>query len=431
MQVKVFESDNMQSALKMVKEALGPDAMILSTRTLRKPGAMGLFGKTTLEVTAAAPGKAEPGNGASPPSASEAPAASAAPQASPAAAPRPQTPSVRATVGGDDIGYSDLWKQRKVIDPLEEEIRELKRQLAGQDIGTVRNEINELKALVREVAVRQVEQEMSASGKPPEAGELTLLSEILSARGVDSDVIQEVGRRARESFTPRQLQERALLLPFVRQALCEMVRVTGPLLTVGARQKRIALVGATGVGKTTTLAKLAADFLIRTGKDSRRVALVTIDTFRIAAVEQLKVYGGIMNLPVEVVFTPEQLQRAFAAHRDKDLILIDTAGRSPKDEPSLRQMEEFLGPEAGTENHLVLSAATGARQLQEAARRFSRLPLHSLILTKLDESDCFGSLFNIPVRHNLPISYLTHGQRVPEDLMLADIRTIADYVLEK
>lgn len=418
MQVKVFESDNMQSALKMVRESLGPDALILSTRTLRK-GKLGIFGRPTLEVTAAAAGAA--------------PATVSVATPSPAAPPAPREAKVPlAAVGAEDeLSYGEIWKQKRVIDPLEEEIREIKRQLASQDLAAFRGELNELKALVREIAVRQVERDMVAEGRGAEAGELTLLMERLSARGVDPEVAQTIGRMARERFTPRQLQEPALLEPFLRETIAGMVRVAGPLPAKIGEQRRVALVGPTGVGKTTTLAKLAADFLLRTGKDSRRVALVTIDTFRIAAVEQLKVYGGIMNLPVEVVFTPEQLQKAFAAHRDKDLILVDTAGRSPRDDVSLREMAAFLGPEAGTENHLVLSAPTGERQIQDTVRRFGHLPLQSVIFTKLDECDRYGALLNVPVRHNLALSYLTHGQRVPEDLLLANAPLVADYVLDK
>ncbi len=120
----------------------------------------------------------------------------------------------------------------------------------------------------------------------------------------------------------RQRQEPELCRQFLTQTVASLVQTTGPLWSPGEAQKRVSLIGATGVGKTTTIAKLAAEAMTRSGA---RVALVTIDTYRIAAVEQLKVYGEIMGLPVEVVLSPEQLQEAFRRHRDKDLILIDTA----------------------------------------------------------------------------------------------------------
>jgi flagellar biosynthesis protein FlhF len=186
------------------------------------------------------------------------------------------------------------------------------------------------------------------------------------------------------------------------------------------------LIGPTGVGKTTTLAKLAADYL--THFDGK-VALVTIDTYRIAAVEQLKVYGEILCLPVEVVFSPAELQAAFARHADKDLILVDTAGRSPRDDQRLDELAAFLGPDSATSKHLVLAAPTRNRELQETVRRFGRLPLDSIIFTKLDECEDRGALLNIPARQDLPVSYLTNGQRVPEDLLTAKPATIADFVM--
>ncbi len=138
-----------------------------------------------------------------------------------------------------------------------------------------------------------------------------------------------------------------------------------------------------------------------------------------------------MNLPVEVVLTPAQLQEVFSRHQDKDLILIDTAGRSPKDEQSIAELHSFLGPESVTENHLVLAAPTRDSELQSAVGHFECLSLHSLIFTKLDECDQRGSLLNVPLHQNLPLSYLTNGQRVPEDLIVADPAAVAGFVVQQ
>jgi flagellar biosynthesis protein FlhF len=157
------------------------------------------------------------------------------------------------------------------------------------------------------------------------------------------------------------------------------------------------------------------------------VALITIDTYRIAAVEQLKVYGEIMNIPVEVVTTPEQLQQALKRHRDKELILIDTAGRSPRDDMSIAELTTFLET-ADTENHLVLSATTRDRELTDTVKRFGRIPLHSLVFTKLDECEQCGTVLNISLTQQLPLSFLTNGQRVPEDLIEADAEAITGFI---
>jgi flagellar biosynthesis protein FlhF len=249
--------------------------------------------------------------------------------------------------------------------------------------------------------------------------------EILADYGIVAEAADAIEQIAWETLSPQQMQDPHRLQMFFREAIQKLVRVAEPLHPDRQQQRRIALVGPTGVGKTTTIAKLAAYYLLH---ERSRIALVTIDTYRIAAVEQLKVYGEIMNLPVEVVLSPEQLQQAFARHRDKDLILIDTAGRSPRDEPSLEELSRFLGPEAGVENHLVLAVPTRERELQETVRRFSLLPLHNLIFTKIDECEQRGSILNVPLRHNLPVSYLTDGQRVPEDLVVAKAESVADFI---
>ncbi len=419
MLVKVFESEDMPSALKKVKETLGSEALILSTRTIRK--GMGVFRKPLYEVTAAiddVPSAPPPGQ----------PTRTA------------QTPPAREE--SDAISYQEIWKKRKVVDPLEDEIRTLKRQLSGQDMNSVRQELDELKNMVRQMAAapapaaespapsitpRPAARPATPAGRN-EIREMSILRETLAEYGIEAEAAEAIEQIAWETLSPQQLQNPERLREFFHQAVRELIRVSEPFHTNRQQQKRIALIGPTGVGKTTTIAKLAASYLLNGGAS---IALVTIDTYRIAAVEQLKVYGEIMNLPVEVVLTPEQLQEAFARHQDKELILIDTAGRSPRDVPSLEELDRFLGPEAGIENHLVLAAPTRDRELQETVLRFGKLPLHSLIFTKLDECDQRGSLLNVPLRGNLPVSYLTNGQRVPEDLLAAEPSSLAGFIINQ
>ncbi len=434
MLVKVFEADNMPDALKKVKEALGSEALILSTRTVRK--GMGVFRKPIYEVTAAID------------------------SSEPAMQPRPrrtskQTPATRPDTGEDEITYSQLWKQRKVVDPFEDELRELKNQVASQaanqDLSTVRGEIDELKALVkqlsdqpapqpaapqvspppaimtREVAARHMRKPATNNSGSDDIKEMALLRNNLTSYGIEAEAADAIEQYAWETLSPQQMQDQERLKEFYSDAVQSLVRVTGPF-HCSTKQRRVALVGPTGVGKTTTIAKLAANLLLQGGI---RIALVTIDTYRIAAVEQLKVYGELMNVPVEVVLTPEQLQEVFARHQDKDLILIDTAGRSPKDDVSLAELNTFLGPESGIENHLVLAASTRDSELQSTVENFSRLPLHSLVFTKLDECDQRGSLLNVPLHQDLPLSYLTNGQRVPEDLLVADPAAVAGFVIQQ
>jgi flagellar biosynthesis protein FlhF len=334
--------------------------------------------------------------------------------------------------------------------PLEEEVRQLRAQLEAQNVGQLQTEIEQLKTLMK-----QFSQPQTVAEEAPEAGAAARLPErpegvaersprpdvtrlrtprtqavddlvaLLQERGIESEAAQTIARFAAPQMNERQRSQPDQCLKHLSATLAGLVQTTGPLWSPGESQKRVALIGATGVGKTTTIAKLAAEAMA----NGARVALVTIDTYRIAAVEQLKVYAEIMGLPVAVVLSPEQLQAALRNHRDKDLILIDTAGRSPRDQLRIDELNEFLGQGAEVENCLVLAAPTEERLQRQSLEAFSQLPLSRLIFTKLDETDRCGGLINIPTRANLPLAYLTNGQQVPEDLLAAEAGGVANLVL--
>ena len=136
-----------------------------------------------------------------------------------------------------------------------------------------------------------------------------------------------------------------------------------------------------------------------------------------------------MHLPVEVVLTPQQLHDSLEKHHDKDLILIDTAGRSPLDSFSIEELESFFTPELNIENHLVLSATTRDRELLETLKKFSKLPLKSTIFTKVDECVDLGVILNVQARNSSPLSFITNGQRVPEDIIEADNNHLAQLII--
>jgi len=178
----------------------------------------------------------------------------------------------------------------------------------------------------------------------------------------------------------------------------------------------LALVGATGVGKTTTAAKLAAWYTLRQGL---RVALLSMDCYRIGATDQLRTYAQIMRLPCEIVLRQQDLARALDRHQDKDIVIIDTAGKSPYAEAHVQELQNWFAPCPGIEPHLVLSAATKKDDLQAIISSYSALSASSLILTKLDETRAYAGLCQQVVASKLPVSYLSTGQRVPEDFLVA------------
>lgn len=415
MLVKTFEADSMSQALKMVKEELGPDALIISSRSVRRNG-LGLLGKPRVEITAAIDSDDH-----------EQPrmAAEAVPSAS-----RPQA---TAKLANAVYQRQSDWRQAPVIDPLEEELRELKQLLLNQDIAGLRNELNELKASMHRSP--QQEQPAPSSRPAPRASKhgsdearLQALVENLTRFDIHPDTATTLASYAGEKLTPQQMSNPALIERFFSDTIADLLRFCDPTSSCASTQTRIALIGPTGVGKTTTIAKLAADQLQHS---QAKIALFTIDTYRVAAVEQLKVYAEIMKLPLEVIYSPDKLQEAFDRHADKDLILIDTSGRSPRDEAGLRELEAFLCRDGSIQNHLVLSAGTRDQELSDSVNAFGRFSVDSLIFTKLDECQLRGALLELPLRQNLPLSYLTNGQRVPEDILTAEPNLVAGYIFGK
>ncbi len=219
-------------------------------------------------------------------------------------------------------------------------------------------------------------------------------------------------------------------LEHLQRSVERELRIGSPIRTHPGDRRVVALVGPTGVGKTTTVAKLAAGFRIEA---RRKVGLLTIDTFRIAAVQQLKAYAEIMDLPMEVVEHPDQMQPAVDRLGDVDLVLIDTAGRSPRSDARIDQLVELLRSAQPDETHLVLSATSSASVIQSALRGFSPVRPTSTILTKLDEAPHTAAVLSAIVASDhfpgVPISYITNGQQVPDDIAMADAEPLLSRLL--
>ncbi|MCX5770146.1 MAG: 50S ribosome-binding GTPase, partial [Candidatus Hydrogenedentes bacterium] len=236
----------------------------------------------------------------------------------------------------------------------------------------------------------------------------TLLSSAIA--GSDMNIIRN----------PRVFQER------LKVEMQKRLSVTGGIKLTRGQRRVVALVGATGVGKTTNLAKLAAMFAV---KERARVALVTTDTYRVAAPEQLRVYANIIGLPMQVTNTPEELARALHMFPDYDLILIDTAGGSQFNSVKIQELRTNLEAVPMDDVTLVLSANTQIEDLRSAVENFGCLKPNSLLFSKLDETRRFGAMFTIAVESRLPVGYFSIGQNVPDDIELASTRTIGRLIV--
>lgn len=223
----------------------------------------------------------------------------------------------------------------------------------------------------------------------------------------------------------------------VRQALLREIEQTirtrsESLLNIdhhstSSRPRIIALVGPTGVGKTTTVAKLAATYKLRHHK---KVGLITSDTYRIAAVDQLKTYAGIIGLPLRVANTPREMKEAIEELHHRDIIIIDTAGRSQNNARRIEELAEFANIASPDETHLVLSTTVGENVMRKTAERFRALGPDRCILTKLDEAVTTGPIAGLCDRIGLPLSFVTVGQEVPDDLEPARADRLARCVLD-
>jgi flagellar biosynthesis protein FlhF len=247
---------------------------------------------------------------------------------------------------------------------------------------------------------------------------------------IDAEVSEELARELidhlRQGAAHSDLDDPVLLKARIGRLLEEEIHVTGPLRVTPGARRLVALVGPTGVGKTTTIAKLAGNFHLR---ERRRVGLITVDTYRIAAVEQLRTYADIIDLPMEVVSTPREMRQAVDRLADLDLILMDTAGRSPRDDVKIQELKSMLTEAEADEVHLVLSSVNSLESMKKTARQFAEVGVTALVLTKLDEATGLGNLVPLLRSCRLPLSYVTNGQNVPDDIEAADRRRLTRSIL--
>jgi len=247
---------------------------------------------------------------------------------------------------------------------------------------------------------------------------------------IDAEVEEELARdlidRVRGEVAGGELDDPVLLKARLARTIEDEIDVCGPIQITPGSHRLVALIGPTGVGKTTTIAKLAANLRLR---EKRRVGLITVDTYRIAAVEQLRTYADIIDLPMEVVATPREMREAVARLSNLDLILMDTAGRSPRDEVRIQELRSMLAEANADEVHLVLSSVASPAGLVKAARHFAKVGTTSLVLTKLDEATGLGNLLPLLRSCKLPLSYVTNGQNVPDDIEPANRARLARAVL--
>lgn len=377
MELKSFRAKTLQQALELVRREFGNDASVVHTRELNRGLLSRLVAGRQVEVVAS------PG--------------------APAPAAVEVEPSNRA---------------QQVIPAVHEDI-DFRAQYRANLDAELATQIGSLHSMVEQLCSTRAE---SRTGEMP-PGLFEAYTDLIEA-----DVDEATARELIDQLSAAGSEEHASGGGrLVRDLIERQITAAGPIQLTPGTRRLVALVGPTGVGKTTTIAKLAANYRLR---DKQRVGLITVDTYRVAAVEQLRTYADIIDLPMEVVATPREMREAVARMTELDLVLLDTAGRSPKDEVQIQELKSMLGEANADEVHLVLSTTTAAKSLVNTARQFAQVGATSLLLTKLDEAMSLGHLITLLRDCSLPVSYITTGQNVPDDISVADSSTLANMMLD-
>lgn len=367
MKVKKFTASTMPDAMKQVRKEMGKNAVILNSRVVHKRGFLGIFRKKNIEVIAAT---------------DPSPLKDRKPASSRNIAAFETNPPTRYRTGTGRKDESGMEGQ------ILKEIKELK-QFLNEKKGYSEDLYP---APIRNVYHYLIDQEVQKEKAAKIVGNLV---EKYYANG------KAIDKKRLKEWLHDELMEYVAPLPFGRTT----------------NKKVIHLLGPTGVGKTTTIAKIAAEAVL---KDKKQVALITTDTYRIAAVEQLKTYAKILNVPIEVAYNRKDFEKARNQFRHYDLILVDTAGRNYLDPKYIQQVKEINQFQPDDEIHIVLSVTSKSRDLEKIFNQFSDLPIHKIIFTKIDETSQYGVMFNLITDKQVGVAYLTNGQDVPDDIIEAN-----------
>ena len=388
MKIKKYVVRDVSEAMRMIKEDLGDDAVILSTRKIKKGGwFFGLGAKIFFEVTAVVENDEEK----NPPE-------------------RPKR-----------VGREDIYKLQEVLEKNRQE--NLKRALTGarkvqsSRSSSVDDEMEKIKEMISELKM------MVLSGKttnvPPG---IEKIAEAMQTHEIDNEITSKLVEFLRMNYGDVDINSEEIeykLVDYLRPYIkTEEVNLEG----------RIIFVGPTGIGKTTTLAKIAAKLSL---EEKKRIAILTLDTYRIAAAEQLKTYASIMNIPIRVAYTPQEARMHLNAMIDYDAILIDTAGRSQKNDLQMRELKAIVDTVSPEKVFLVLSMTAKFVDVKDILKKFREVGPTHVILTKLDETNAMGPILNVPHTSNLPIAFITNGQRVPEDIFEANTFELAKMVVKE
>jgi flagellar biosynthesis protein FlhF len=249
----------------------------------------------------------------------------------------------------------------------------------------------------------------------------------LSDRGINHTIVQELVQNLYRDLSMNDLDDNHRLQTFVKANIGNRFHFAPIGVPTSTEPYIIMLIGPTGTGKTTTLAKMATHNGIY---NNRKIAFITTDTYRIAGIEQLRTFAKIAQCPLEIVYTVDDIQKAILRHQDKELILIDTPGRSYHSHSYLMELKELIDRAKPNEVHLVLAANLSTQTMKNMIDHFSALPFNRFLFTKFDETACPSALLNVICEFNKAITFITTGQDVPDDIKCITPQEIANLIVE-
>lgn len=395
--IKKFKANSETEAIMLAKDELGKDAIVMNIKKVSPQGIFRLFRKSTVEVTAAI----------------------------------------------DELqtyGEKPLRKDSSLSDNSSVFLKELenREQLAKKaevtDSRAIEEKLNNLQALLENqlIHLKPDEKEMEEKKDKAEKAEdkniscVRLIYNQLIANEVDEKYANQVIAEI-EPTLKKDTSIDMILASFYQKIILKLGQPKELQVCEGTT-KFVFFIGPTGVGKTTTIAKLASSLIV--GKKGK-VALLTSDTYRIAAVEQLRTYANILDIPMRVIYTESELAEAREDFQNFDVVLVDTAGRSHKNREQRDDLEKLINsiPEAEREIYLVLSATTKYNDLIRITQSYSDFTNYSILFTKLDETNAIGNIYNIRMLTNANLSYATFGQNVPNDISTVNTQNIARKLL--
>lgn len=424
MVIKKYLVKNTNEAMSKIRTELGKDAIIISQRKVRKPGFSGLFSGKLIEVTAAVESPANEDKNAE---------------------------IVKNTVSNEDDDFkksiesikrlmenefempdkknegisnlntmiqehnANVEKERNNSDTVSNYKEVDNSEVDSISIESVHKEVEELRDLIKKVLPQEHKEDVQEIHQEG-SDDLDSLKNRLKEIDVDEEFYDDILKTALD-YKKDDLNDNEILRDIFERDI---------LVTNNELKGRVVLVGPTGVGKTTTIAKLAGRLAL---VEKKRVGLITIDTYRIGAIEQLKTYAEIMNIPFKVVITIKEMEEAIKSMDDCDVVLIDTTGRSSKNTMQISELRAFIQKAEPDYVNMVISATTKNKDIKTILKGYSELEYGSVIITKLDETTVYGSIYNISRNSNKPISFITTGQNVPDDINISTKEELTRFIL--